>query len=227
MKKFLKKIVNSFPSSIILMLHEISETLDEKRSCSLCKDKFEFLLSQFDNWSSLDDIIVNKAKKRICLTFDDGYADIYNIVYPLCKERNIPFTVFVTCNLIDTENHLSKEQLLDLSKSPIVTIGSHDLNHVPLPSLSSDKQFSELVDSKEKLETLIGKPVKYLAYPYGQQNKETSVILKTHKPYTHAFLAGGLCYNWLTSLKRYKLPRLFVANSSFDFCLAAIKKYTS
>ncbi len=35
-------------------------------------------------------------KKFIVLTFDDGYNDNYSIAYPLLKQKNIPFTVYIS-----------------------------------------------------------------------------------------------------------------------------------
>ena len=114
-----------------------------------------------------------------------------------------------------------------MSKSPLVTIGSHDMNHVPLPNSSYDEQERELVDSKKMIEELIGLPVKYLAYPYGQHNKDTLRILNSKKLYSRAFVAGGLCYNWIMAKRIYKLPRLFVADSTYERCISNIQKYTT
>jgi len=40
-------------------------------------------------------------RRFACLTFDDGYRDNYEIVFPLCKEMEIPFTIYVTTGMID------------------------------------------------------------------------------------------------------------------------------
>lgn len=225
-KKFAKKVVYSFPASVVLMLHRITDNLEEPNSCSLTKDNFEFLLSNFNNWSSLDDIVNKKIKGKITLTFDDGYFDIYERVYPICKEKNIPFTVFVTYGLLDTPGYLTKNQVIELSNDPIVTIGSHNVRHLPLPTLSYEEQEKELLNSKIEIEKLIGKPVNFLAYPYGQNDKRTMKILKKSKAYTHAFIASGLCYNWCFSFNKYRLHRLFVADSAVDTYLTKIKKLT-
>jgi peptidoglycan/xylan/chitin deacetylase (PgdA/CDA1 family) len=36
-----------------------------------------------------------------CLTFDDGYRDNYEILAPLCRELEVPVTIYVTTGLID------------------------------------------------------------------------------------------------------------------------------
>lgn len=39
----------------------------------------------------------------VVLTFDDGYRDNYEILYPAMRDHRIPFTIFVTTGLIDRE----------------------------------------------------------------------------------------------------------------------------
>lgn len=43
------------------------------------------------------------ARRFACLTFDDGYLDNYEVVYPLCRELEVPFTIYVTTGMIDGE----------------------------------------------------------------------------------------------------------------------------
>lgn len=40
-------------------------------------------------------------KKLICITFDDGFRDIYQYAYPIFLELNIPFTIYVATDMLD------------------------------------------------------------------------------------------------------------------------------
>jgi peptidoglycan/xylan/chitin deacetylase (PgdA/CDA1 family) len=51
-----------------------------------------------------------------------------------------------------------------------VTIGSHTSTHARLTELPATQVSRELSDSKRQLEDLLGKPVRYFAYPYGLFN---------------------------------------------------------
>lgn len=41
-------------------------------------------------------------KNYIIITFDDGYKSVYTTAYPILKKYNVPFTVFLTTESIDT-----------------------------------------------------------------------------------------------------------------------------
>ena len=62
---------------------------------------------------------------------------------------------------------LTVQQLRDLASNPRVTIGAHTVNHVILPTCDSITARDEIVGSREELQSWIGKPVVYFAYPNG------------------------------------------------------------
>ncbi len=62
---------------------------------------------------------------------------------------------------------LSWEQVTELAKEPLVTIGAHTVNHYALKELPEDRVVYEVTESKKKIETHIGKEVDHFAYPYG------------------------------------------------------------
>ena len=71
-------------------------------------------------------------EKAILITFDDGYKDIYDIVYPLTQQYNFPAVVFTICKWFDRyprpENsraHLSVGEAQELLASGLWQIGSH------------------------------------------------------------------------------------------------------
>lgn len=76
---------------------------------------------------------------------------------------------------IDTEDYnlMSKEQIVKLSKSPLITIGSHAYWHCNLANQSLEDQKKELLNSKTELEKLIGREITSIAYPDGSYTRET------------------------------------------------------
>ncbi len=54
---------------------------------------------------SLNQYIKKSNKKDyITITFDDGYLDNYELAYPILKDFNIPFTIFITTDFIVNNN---------------------------------------------------------------------------------------------------------------------------
>lgn len=62
---------------------------------------------------------------------------------------------------------LSWSQVKELSEHPLATIGSHTINHLALSELSEQKVLVEIQDAQRIIEEQTGKPVRYMAYPYG------------------------------------------------------------
>ncbi|MBS1635396.1 MAG: polysaccharide deacetylase family protein [Bacteroidetes bacterium] len=64
------------------------------------------------------------------------------------------------------------------ANEPLIEFGSHTHTHPSLEYLTKDKVEMELKESKQILESKIGKPVLSLAFPDGSYNKETLSIAK-------------------------------------------------
>ena len=118
-------------------------------------------------------------RRAAVLTFDDAYASIYEHVFPVLKQRAIPFTVFVIAGLIGgTSNfyadrggqkrrHLDAGQLKLLIDSGLVEVGAHGYHHLDLTRTSEASLTEELASAKDLLEQSLDVEVPYLAYPYG------------------------------------------------------------
>lgn len=64
-------------------------------------------------------------------------------------------------------NTLTWEQIAELSKDPLCTIGSHTMTHCRLTITDIASLQYELGESKSLLEQHVCKPVEHLSYPYG------------------------------------------------------------
>jgi peptidoglycan/xylan/chitin deacetylase (PgdA/CDA1 family) len=73
---------------------------------------------------------------------------------------------------------LTKEEVIQLSKDPLVAIGSHSISHISLPNISAEAQKKELSDSREILEMWTGHGINYFAYPSGDYSDDLKVLLK-------------------------------------------------
>lgn len=153
---------------------------------------------------------VRLPENPVILTFDDGTEDFASTVLPIATSYGVPVTVYVIPGFIGASGYMSWQQLRTVSASPLVTIGGHGLNHVPLTSLPRDVARRQLILTKNVLTTLTGQPVRSFAYPNGQYSKEI-VSLVSDAGYTIAFTTRKGA-DHVTS-KRLELPRLHAGSS--------------
>ena len=159
---------------------------------------------------------LNYPYKFIAITLDDGYADNYEIAYPIFKKYNIPFCIFVSegyvKNRISPYKMLTEEQIIELSKDELCTIGSHTALHPRLSELPIQEQKEQIEDCKMWLEKLLQRPVVHFAYPYGAFSSQTIEVLQS----TGIKMAcngwgGGIRKNIKHSM--YHIPRVVVSET--------------
>lgn len=120
--------------------------------------------------------------RTLVITFDDGYADNMLALEALQK-RDMQASWFVVTDDIggrvhwqDADFHgeamLDRAQLREMHAAGM-ELGSHSCSHRALDEASGALLRSELADSKNYLEQLLGEPVVSLAYPYGRYQPET------------------------------------------------------
>lgn len=219
LKSLIKKFMWKFPSSVVLMFHHVTDMPEYKKSgCLLKTESFHSILNQLNTFISCEDLLYAKQtyfKNKVAITFDDGLADVYSIAYPYLKNRNIPFTIFIVNDFLDTEGYLTTEQLIKMSNDPLITIGAHGVSHKVLSELSSEQKWQEVNESKIRLEQLICKKIKLFAYSHGQYDNECLEMVEK-AGYIGAFGVRGFPYNYYSKRWIYHIPRYNVVNESLD-----------
>ena len=133
------------------------------------------------------------------LTFDDGFFGVYEHAFPLLLEMGWPATVFLVSGLIGNVDEwcrgenpagktyplLGRREIEEMARGGI-SFHSHSRSHPDLTTLSGRSLVDELGGARRDLEDLLGKPVPYLAYPYGRYNESVLDVTKS-VGYTAAF----------------------------------------
>lgn len=139
-------------------------------------------------------------EKAVVLTFDDAYANIHENGFPLLKEFNYPFTIFVATDPIDQgfTEMLSWEQLQEMQDWG-ATIANHTRDHDYLVRHSprDDAWLQSVRDNiqhaQERLETeLTGDIPKLFAYPYGEYNSDLKQLMAEEGYIAFAQHSGGI-----------------------------------
>ena len=224
-KRIAKSIVYALPSTAVLMFHHVTDTPKfTKSGCILSSENFYDVINYFNNYTSVKDSLRFSFKKRVALTFDDGLSDVFHIAYPFLKKKQIPFTVFVVTDFLDTDGYITTEELKTLAADPLVTIGSHGMSHKVFPQMTAEEKKKELIISKEKLEIVIGKEVDFFAYSHGQYDEETLSLVRVYK-YAFGVTAVPLLHIMKT-VKRYTLPRYNISNDSCEYFKNKLFRYS-
>ncbi|AFV12493.1 glycoside hydrolase family 18 [Thermacetogenium phaeum DSM 12270] len=77
-----------------------------------------------DYWKGLLDENDLPAKP-VLIVFDDARAGVYRYAYPVLKQYNMPFTVFVIGGSVEKQDFMTFAQLKDMVESGLCTLGSH------------------------------------------------------------------------------------------------------
>ena len=119
-------------------------------------------------------VVAGEAKlsgPAVMITFDDGCRSSARFGKPVLDRHNARATLFVTtstdAHVFGAETNdprLTDDEIRSLD-SESMRIESHSVTHRPLSGLGEDEIRSELSDSRQLLETLVGRPIEYLAIP--------------------------------------------------------------
>ena len=216
MRSFLRIIYNKFKHVKLIMAHHVCDDEPIIPSCIISKEGFREYVSG-KKFVSIDTALrsISKNNKSYILTVDDALDDLYTEIYPVCKANGIPFTAFISVDLIDKEGYITIEQLIDMSRDPLVTIGSHGCTHIKLNECDEDGASYEICESKKKLESIIGKEVFAYAYSNGVASRRDIKLVKK-AGYRYACGVTPRRCNKISLIKdRYILPRYNLTNDTF------------
>ncbi len=216
------------PGIPVLMYHCISEEPrggDENLYCRPAQLEEQFDYLKREGYTTLFAEEYEKAydvHKPVILTFDDGYEDCYDILYPLLKKYNFRATVFMVGDYIDKEGYLSSEQIREMTQSGFVSIQSHTAHHVDLTSLSTEELDGEFRESCSSLAKVTGKNVTAISYPGGYLSDEVLKQTKRYFRYGYAIDTNKYSKN-----NRYEISRGGVfRNTTLEAYARAIETYS-
>lgn len=147
--------------------------------------------------------VISKYRDKIEITFDDGFGNNFENVFPTLKKYNLNATIFLVTDFIDgkfgpenfagksfKERPLTWEEIRIMDRTGI-KFGSHSKTHSLLTKLSKDELGRELIDSKRRIEEMLGHKIDSFAYPFGgmdsfnDQTREVLMEAKYNCAYTN------------------------------------------
>ncbi|MCK4437351.1 polysaccharide deacetylase family protein [bacterium] len=125
-------------------------------------------------------------KRRIIISFDDGYEDNFTQAFPILKKYGFRAIIFLVTDYIGSDScwdEKGPEQLLNWAEIEEMSqagmeFGSHSHTHRLLPSLPKEEIRLEVERSKSVLESKLGEPIEFFSYPWGKLNEEVKEIVE-------------------------------------------------
>jgi peptidoglycan/xylan/chitin deacetylase (PgdA/CDA1 family) len=208
---------------VVLCYHAVSERWEDElavRPETLVR-QIELLLGRGHRAASASEVAVGRGR-LLHVTFDDAFRGIVDVV-PALERLGVPATVFACSGLAegglafcafdrahavppsDDELRTQDWDGLRALAERGVEIGSHTVSHPHLTELAESELDRELRESRERVESELGRPCRFLAFPYGEHDARVRAATQ-RAGYEAAFALPGTS----KPFDRFGIPRIGV-----------------
>ena len=214
-------------SGVIVLYHHVDTSTPPSTSISPedFRRHLEYLRDNDYQVMALDTMIDHLQsqtplpERAVAITFDDGYASIYETAFPMLQQFDMPFTLFLSTDPINQRqnNYMTWDQVRELSDAGAV-IANHMVYHPYMlehEGQETDDQWlarqrAELLTAEATITAETGQNHRFLAYPYGEFNAELKTMLAEEGFVGFAQNSGaaGFQSNFL-ALPRYPLASIY------------------
>jgi peptidoglycan/xylan/chitin deacetylase (PgdA/CDA1 family) len=156
--------------------------------------------------------------KPIIISVDDGYVDDVTRILPALQRFHMVATFFVITGRMTEPGFLNAGQIRELDQAGM-DVGDHTAHHVDLRLITPAELRMETAGSRRVLERVLGHPVYFFAYPFGDFND--AVVAAVHAAgFTMAYTtAGGTTESTAAPLT---MPRVHVGRDETPSGLVAL-----
>ena len=157
----------------VLVYHTISSPREPLLAdIDISPERFDRQLRWLARWRRVvpltETLKPNRREVRVAISFDDGYRDNLTVALPMLEKYSLPATIFVSAGFIGDEGYISRDELGDLSRHPLITIGAHGLWHRHFNRLPTEEVRFELSEARSVLEGITGRKIDLMSWPYGE-----------------------------------------------------------
>lgn len=153
---------------------------------------------------------LNKNERYFCLSFDDGFKNVFQNVIDFFLKDKIPCMFFIPTSFIDNlrgdsgqvffnKNDIQIEFMSwndckKLISEKIFDIGSHSINHNLISKLSYKDALNEIENSKKIIEKKLNRRCNHFAPPVGNYSipRDLEIIKKTNYKTLSTTLRGKM-----------------------------------
>lgn len=124
--------------------------------------------------------------KTVAITFDDGYSSIYETAFPLLQSFGYPFTLFLSTGPVNDglNSYMTWDQIEEMAAAGAI-IANHMVEHPYMLERRTGESETdwiarlraEMLAAEKDIENHTGQSHRYLAYPYGEYDKQIKEML--------------------------------------------------
>ncbi len=204
------RIPRSWSVPRIVMYHSIDAN-ESPSGMNMHPEIFEqqvrFMIKRGFKFYTVSELIKSQSseKKKVALTFDDGFENNYSQLFPILKKYNIKATIYLAPNIKDIKK-LNALQIKEMQDSGLIEFGAHTMHHVNLMQCDAGESYKEIRVSKQVTELMTGSECLSFAYPFGRYDEKDIEIVKKLR-FTSAVTTKKRIKNFDLS-RPFTLPRL-------------------
>ena len=170
----------------IVVFHDVADSVWFEKILAVISKKYNLITPEQFHAQEFD-----LQKINVLLTFDDGYQSWIDVCLPLLQKYTAKGIFFINSGLLDIRSDRQKvsdfmqKQLLISPKNPLDwegarqliteghTLGGHTVTHPNLAVLHTDEASLEIIEDKQRIESMLDIEITDFAYPFGRRNNYT------------------------------------------------------
>lgn len=187
---------NVYPKSYLRIVNYHSTTKEfqkqfDKQMAYFSNKYYFFDMKKYDEYFNNT---LAMDKPYLLLTFDDGYKNNYDVALEILNKYDAKACFFIVADDVNNDNNKMSSMMLKELIAGGHTIGSHTSTHHRFNDKSDTDELIkyELVDSKRKLEKMLGIKIDDFCWVGGEKDTYISRCESyIEDNYKHAFLTNG------------------------------------
>jgi peptidoglycan/xylan/chitin deacetylase (PgdA/CDA1 family) len=186
---------------IVLCYHAVSPrwAADLSVSPGMLDAQIGYLVDRGWRPTTFSDAVVSTSPgKLLAITFDDAFASVKELAWPILRDHGAVATVFAPTAFMDEhtdlqwagidhwKNTVDSDELRAMDWDDLGElaqdgweIGSHTCTHPRLTQLRDDALAHQLTASRDVCADRVGRPCRSIAYPYGDTNPRVAAAAAT------------------------------------------------
>lgn len=170
-----------------------------------------------------DAVLNHPTGKTVVVSFDDAFASVFDLAYPILSSLGLPATVFAPTSFMSCRQPLMWQGIehwrdgaptevdcmswddLGVLAEAGWEIGSHTRTHPHLTELGDEALQTELAESRADVMQHLKQPCQTIAYPYGEVDRRVAGFAAAA-----GYAAGAALNRWLPDLGLLQWPRVGV-----------------